>query len=264
MKTLNRREVASFCALANAIPSLDAHTGAHLHHASCLAEVVATACGVAPDDPLRAQLALAARLQGLGKLMIPDEILDKPAALSAEDWREVRRHPEFAASLIRAVPSLASAADIVLARYEWWDGSGYPHALAGAAIPWSARLLAVAGSIDAMAARRAYRDARAPLAILQQLQQGRGSQFDPTIVDGVTEAFDQVTDVLQQGCSHGAGAPNGLWGDERESGGAGNPTAPGTRRAAALKSALAMQRAGPAGATGPRGAARDARQSTRD
>ena len=198
-----------FVALANAIPSRDPRTDAHLHRTSCLTVVLAEALGLLATEPTAERLALAARLQGLGKLMISDTILDKTEPLGAEDWAALRQHPEFAAAIIRQVPSFAPVAEIVEARYEWWDGSGYPRGLRGDAIPWEARVLAVAGSLDAMTATRAYRAAHSPAEAMAELQRGRGSQFDPAIVDRAIAIGETLTAVLTGRCPHATTEPPG-------------------------------------------------------
>lgn len=199
-------QVEHLTALANAIPSVDPTTGRHLHRATCLTALLCDLRGLKADDPEREALGLAARLQGLGKLLIPDEILDRQGPLSDEDWIVLRRHPEYAVAIIRQVPAFAPAAGLVLARYERWDGSGYPRGLAGYAIPWGARVLAVAGSMDAMSAPRAHRAARDAQAVLDQLAEGRGTQFDPKLVDLVLAHQDTVAGVLRDGCPHASDA----------------------------------------------------------
>lgn len=193
-------------ALANAIPSVDPATGRHLHRATCLTALLCDLRGLQVDDPEREVLGLAARLQGLGKLLIPDAILDRQGPLSDADWVVLRRHPEYAVAIIRQVPAFAPAAGLVLARYERWDGAGYPRGLAGYAIPWGARVLAVAGSMDAMSAPRAHRAARDPHAVMEQLASGRGTQFDPRLVDLVLAHRDTVAAVLREGCPHARNA----------------------------------------------------------
>lgn len=196
-----------FAALVNAIPSRDARTGIHLHRASCLTFVLAEALDLDASDPMPERLALAARLQGLGKLLIPDAILDKTDPLDAEDWAVLRQHPEFAVALIRQVPTFASVAEIVEARYEWWDGTGYPRGLRGAAILWEARVLAVAGSLDAMSTARAYREALKPDEAFAELQRGRGRQFDPGLVELAASNRAILTGVLMGICPHATSPP---------------------------------------------------------
>ncbi len=196
---------AHFASLANAIPSIDPRTGAHLHRAACLAHAVIDLVGLSQADPLAERILLAARLQTLGKLAIPDEILDKPGPLSAEDWNTLRHHPRFAFELLRQVPSLEPAAAVVLGRYERWDGSGHPSGLARDAIPWASRVLAIAGSIDAMASSRPYRAALSPSEVLLELQRGRATQFDPGLVDQVLADPSQIEAILTDGCVHARG-----------------------------------------------------------
>ena len=138
------------------------------------------------------------------KLCLPIAILDKPGPLSAEEWQVVQRHPIFAADAIRQVPTFAQVAEIVLARYEHWDGSGYPHGLSGHRISWAARAPAVAGSIDAMCEPRPYRLARTVRDVLRELRDGSESQFDPHIVMQIEANANAhaLTTLLRDGCPH--------------------------------------------------------------
>jgi HD-GYP domain-containing protein (c-di-GMP phosphodiesterase class II) len=204
---LNLRNSTHFASIVNAIPSTDPQTGLHLHRATCLAHVVLDVVGLPSGDPGRAQVLLAARFQSIGKLAIPDEILDKPGRLSEQDWQRLRQHPRFAADLLQQVPSLAPAAEVVIARYERWDGAGYPAGLRGEAIPWSARALAIAGSIDAMSMDRPYRAAMAASEVVAELDRDRGRQFDPVLVEQVLHEATGLVDVLENGCSHGERPP---------------------------------------------------------
>ena len=192
----------SLVALAAVFPSRDPRTGAHLQRVACLTKTLADLMALPAANPLRDQLDLAARLQDIGKIGIDDAILDKPGPLSRAEWAAVRQYPRLGARLIRQVPTLAPAADLVLAGRERWDGAGYPSGLRGEAIPWGARLLALAGSIEAMASVRPYRAALAPPAIRAELIRASGTQFDPTLVTVVVAGFAAITNVLRNGCPH--------------------------------------------------------------
>lgn len=129
------------------------------------------------DDVVR-----AAELQDIGKLVIPESILNKREALSDQEWAIVRTHPLIAERVIAAAPALSSVSRLVRSCTERWDGSGYPDGLRGDAIPLGSRIIAVCVAFDAMTAPRPY---RAPLRLADayvELWRCAGSQFDPAVV----------------------------------------------------------------------------------
>jgi HD-GYP domain-containing protein (c-di-GMP phosphodiesterase class II) len=121
-------------------------------------------------------------LHDIGKLGISDAILHKPGRLDADEWEEMRRHPELGARILEHA-NLRDIAAWVLAHHERVDGTGYPRGLASDAIPAEARILAVADAYEAMTADRPYRRALGTEAARQELVRGAGAQFDAAIVD---------------------------------------------------------------------------------
>jgi HD-GYP domain-containing protein (c-di-GMP phosphodiesterase class II) len=130
------------------------------------------------DDLIR-----AAELQDLGKITIPDRILNKSGALAADEWAVVRRHPLVGERILAGAHAMRGVARLVGACYERWDGSGYPNALAGEDIPVGARILAVCVAFSAMTAERAYRAPMTPEEAVTQLRIASGTKFDPVVVD---------------------------------------------------------------------------------
>ena len=128
-------------------------------------------------------IRLAAELHDIGKAAIPDAILNKPGALSDDEWTFIRRHTVIGEAIVRAAPSLAHTAELVRSHHERHDGSGYPDALAGDEIPLGARIIAVSDAFDAMTTDRPYRAGMPTAAALDELRRGAGTQFDPTVVD---------------------------------------------------------------------------------
>jgi HD-GYP domain-containing protein (c-di-GMP phosphodiesterase class II) len=129
-------------------------------------------------------------LHDIGKLALPDRILDKPGPLDAAERAVVQEHSAIGERILRAVPGLASVADAVRASHERFDGDGYPDGLAGEDIPLGARIVAVCDAFDAMLSHRPWRPAMTTDAALAELRRGAGSQFDAAVVD----AFDAVID----------------------------------------------------------------------
>lgn len=125
----------------------------------------------------------------IGKIEIPDEILQKPGKLTAEEWETIKKHPITGRNMLLNTP-LADIADIVSQHHERIDGKGYPKGLKSEEICIEAKVIAVVDAFDAMTSRRPYRPARSPSDALIELRSKSGTQFDPEVV----EAFSQVLD----------------------------------------------------------------------
>jgi two-component system cell cycle response regulator len=150
-----------------------------------LAEAVGERMGLSAEE--RVQLRQAAELHDIGKLGIPDEILCKPGPLDPEEWAFVRRHPLIGERIIGAAPALAAAAKLVRSTHERPDGSGYPDGLTGEEIPLGARVIAVCDAFTAMTSPRPYAPQLTLAQALAELRQAAGSQFDPAVVDALSE-----------------------------------------------------------------------------
>jgi putative two-component system response regulator len=146
------------------------------------------------DPEAVARLRLAASLHDVGKAGIPAQIIAKPAALSPAERAAMERHTLIGHRLLIACrrPGARAAATIALTHYERFDGSGYPHGLAGEAIPIAGRIVAVADVLDALTSDRPYRRALPRAAALELLAAGAGSQFDPAILDPALERADAL------------------------------------------------------------------------
>jgi len=127
-------------------------------------------------------------LHDVGKLGVADAVLQKPGPLTDEEWADMRRHPELGARILDHA-NLRDISGWVLAHHERVDGGGYPHGLAGDAIPLEARILAVADAYEAMTADRPYRTALGHDAAREELMAGAGTQFDPAVVDAFLAAL---------------------------------------------------------------------------
>jgi HD-GYP domain-containing protein (c-di-GMP phosphodiesterase class II) len=160
--------------------------GDHLDGVTELAATVAERMGMQGDE--LTQVRHAAVLHDIGKVAIPDAIINKPAALNDEEWAFMRRHTLIGERIIGAAPALAGAAALVRASHEAWDGTGYPDALTGVEIPLGARIIAVCDAFDAMVANRPYSPPRTIDEALAELRRCAGAQFDPSIVP----VFEQV------------------------------------------------------------------------
>lgn len=167
--------------MADAVDLRDAYTGGHSHRVAEFSLAVLKELNVSGTE---AELIyVAARVHDIGKIGVPDAILNKPGRLTAEEKRIMDTHPERGAELIARYSDFARGVDIVLHHHERWDGRGYPKGLKGVDIPFGARVIAVVDSFDAMTSDRPYRAAMSIPQALRVLHEGRGVQWDPAPVD---------------------------------------------------------------------------------
>lgn len=168
-------------ALAAAIENRDPTTGSHTTRLHRLADALGRAAGL--DDLTREVVRQGALLHDVGKIGVPDGVLRKPGPLSADEMRLMRQHPEMGARMIAKIGGLEGAVPLVLHHHERWDGTGYPHRLAGDAIPIGARILAITDSYDVMISPRPYRPPMSVAEARAEVRRVAGSQFDPKLVD---------------------------------------------------------------------------------
>jgi diguanylate cyclase (GGDEF)-like protein len=152
----------------------------HSSEVAQLAVAVARRLGMKGEE--LDEVARAAELHDVGKVGIPDAILDKPAALDGAEWEFMRQHTILGERILNAAPALRPVATIVRSTHERWDGAGYPDGLRGEEIPRGARIVAVCDAYEAMTADRAYRRARSHEAACEELRAMAGAQFDPEVV----------------------------------------------------------------------------------
>ncbi len=156
-----------------------------------LASEVARSAGL-PDGDIQ-RIMTASLLHDLGKLAIPDQILDKPGSLTKNEWRVVVEHPKIGQIILEQAGAVRDAASIVLHHHEWFNGQGYPHGLAGAEIPIGSRIVAIADAYEAMLSNRPYKAAVTHEEALAELCRQRGTQFDPELVDRFVELYERGT-----------------------------------------------------------------------
>jgi diguanylate cyclase (GGDEF)-like protein len=163
-------------ALAERHPSLEGHLGG----VAQLAEAVGRHLGL--EGEALDHVRVAAELHDVGKVAIPDAILNKPGPLDDDEWAFMRRHTLIGERIVAAAPALGTVAKLVRASHERWDGDGYPDRTAGEDIPLGARIVAVCDAYDAIVADRAYRRGRSAAEALDELERCAGAQFDPAVV----------------------------------------------------------------------------------
>lgn len=173
-------------ALANVIEVRDYYTSDHSNRIAVLA--VETARQLGYEESQLERVRLAASLHDIGKIGIPDSILNKPGPLNTDEREMMMRHPEIGEKIISVVNNLSDIAEIIRTHQERFDGTGYPDGLRAEAIPLTARIIAVVDAYTAITDKRVYKPARTPAEAVEELLHGSGSQFDPHIV----QAFMKV------------------------------------------------------------------------
>lgn len=173
----------------------DSDTGVHIWRMAAYARVLAQASGWVADHA--AQLELAAPMHDTGKIGIPDQILCKPAKLDADEWVIMKTHPQIGYDILSKseAPVMQLAAEVALRHHEKWDGSGYPDGLAGAAIPESARIVAIADVFDALTMKRPYKDPWPLDQVLANLRDGAGGHFESRLVQAFLDVLPQILDI---------------------------------------------------------------------
>jgi ribonuclease P protein subunit RPR2 len=185
---LRRSYMLTVRALASAVEARDAYTGRHAERVAAYGLRLAAAYGMELGD--HPEIEFGFLLHDAGKVAVPDAILFKPGPLTSAERLIMQQHPVTGWEIVRDIEFLGTARDVIRHHHERWDGSGYPDRLAGEAIPISARIFAVADTLDALTTDRPYRPA-SPLAEARaMIRRVAGTQFDP----GVVQAYDAVPD----------------------------------------------------------------------
>jgi diguanylate cyclase (GGDEF)-like protein/putative nucleotidyltransferase with HDIG domain len=169
--------------LAGALLERDRYTGEHSESVVNLAARVAK--GLALDDQEVQKVRAAAMLHDIGKVAIPDEVLNKPGKLDEREWRIMREHPVIGERILRAIPGLGGVARIVRHEHERWDGSGYPDRLKGDEIPIGSRIILACDAYHAMTSDRPYRKAMSHGEAIRELAAGADTQFDPEVTQAL-------------------------------------------------------------------------------
>ena len=189
---------STFYSIVAVLEARDAYTA---HHSERVSVMAGRFCSTLHLPPLQAEMIeMTAAVHDIGKAGISDATLKKPGKLDDAEWQEIKNHPLIGADIIRKAgqvsvmpepmmgfPTTAGrldhVADGIEAHHERWNGTGYPKGLAGEAIPYVSRVIAICDSVDAMLSRRVYRDAMTPEACRRELKKGRGIMYDPKLTD---------------------------------------------------------------------------------
>lgn len=177
---MNRAYLETITVLANTIESRDHFTSEHVDRVAKIARILAEKLNFTGEE--LHQLEFGARLHDIGKITIPDHLLNKPGKLTPEEWALMKQHPVAGAKILSGISHLKGAIPYVLYHHERWDGSGYPMNLQGANIPIQGRIMALADVYDALVSERPYHPPRPQSEVIQFLKLRAGVHFDPELV----------------------------------------------------------------------------------
>lgn len=184
--------------------ALDAKNSFMCGHSERVAELsLLLAKGMGLPMTEQARIHIGAHLHDIGKIGIPDAILNKPGKLSEAEFVMIRKHPEIGNNIINKIRVLHPVVDIVRHHHERFGGGGYPDGLRGEEISLGARIVAVADAFDAMTSTRAYRSALSIDKTMQEMRRCQGSQFDPAVID-VLVTLQRKGNLDKHWCIQGA------------------------------------------------------------
>jgi putative nucleotidyltransferase with HDIG domain len=194
---LRRVNLSFAAAMVRALDSRDAWTAGHSAAVAVYSRDIARQMSM-PEADIE-MVHLTGLVHDIGKIGVRAEVLQKTSALNDDEWAEMRRHSEIGANILIEVEGYDEVARIVRSHHERFDGAGYPDGLAREEIPLLARIIAVADAYNAMTSTRPYRNAMAPEVAIQQLLNGRGSQFQAELVDAFVAVLERESDSYRLG-----------------------------------------------------------------
>lgn len=167
--------------LAEAIDAKDTYTNGHSGRVALYSKEIARRAGY--DKERLSDIYMMGLLHDVGKIGVPDAVINKPARLSDEEFELIKNHPVMGARILKKIKEMPKLATGARWHHERYDGSGYPDSLAGEDIPEEARIIAVADAYDAMTSRRSYRDVLPQEKVRAEIEKGKGTQFDPKFAE---------------------------------------------------------------------------------
>jgi HD-GYP domain-containing protein (c-di-GMP phosphodiesterase class II) len=176
------------------LESKDPYTRFHSHSVAKWSRMIGRRKGLCEEDLDR--LGLAAVFHDFGKIGVPEEILCKAGRLTDEEFQIMKKHPTIARDLLSSLELLSDLLPAITHHHERWDGKGYPDGLKADQTPLWARIIALADSYDTMTSRRTYKEPYSPERVRQELEKGRGSQFDPDLVDHFKAILDEYVKTV--------------------------------------------------------------------
>ena len=179
-----------------ALDTRDPYTGGHSQRVSDMALEVCKILGL--DKNESEKVHIAAHLHDIGKIGVPDAVLQKQGKLTEDECQQMKKHPEYGANILKKSHRLSELSEIVLMHHERFDGKGYPFGKSGDEIPLGARIIAICDSIDAMTSNRCYRKSLSFETCYDEIKINLGKMYDPQIGQKVLDNWSQIIGVLAQ------------------------------------------------------------------
>ena len=210
-KSNEKMQTGLIITMADMVENRDSDTGAHIQKTAAYVKIILNGLrrkGYYPEklsDKYINDVIMSAPLHDIGKINVPDAVLNKPGKLTPEEYEIIKTHTtagkkilENAISTVEGENYLKEARNMAAYHHERWDGKGYPEGLHGQVIPLSARVMAVADVFDALASQRVYKPAYPFEKAINIIEEGAGTQFDPKCVEVFMESLDEVKNVLRK------------------------------------------------------------------
>lgn len=199
-KQLEQAYMESIQTLRYTVEAKDTYTKGHSDRVSEYSVLIGKKLGLSNEDIRR--LEIGGLFHDIGKIGVPDSILQKEGKLSEDEYSEIKNHPTIGAHILSTASIFQDILPIVKYHHERFDGKGYPEQLSGEKIPYLARITAVADTFDAMTSRRSYRDSLPIETVISEMEKCCGSQFDPKIaqvfIDILKNDFDKIYEIQQK------------------------------------------------------------------
>ncbi len=180
-----------------ALDAKDAYTADHSRRVGDMADLLCKEIGV--KRKVKQQVHIAGHVHDIGKIGVPDHILNKQGKLTEEEWKLMQRHTSIGANILGQTKALKELSEIVLYHHERWDGRGY-FGMKGEEIPLGARIIAVCDSIDAMVSNRAYRKAMSVAVCREEIEKNVGVMYDPRVAKIALENWNQLLLIKTEDC----------------------------------------------------------------
>jgi putative two-component system response regulator len=187
--------MSAITSLASALEAKDKYTGGHSQRVSEISLVIANGMGLFKETSERVKLA--GMVHDIGKIGISEFILNKPGHLTDDEFRHIQKHPEIGQRILVPIAGDKEILRIVRSHHEHYDGTGYPDGLKREEIPLGARIIAVADSYEAMTSERPYRSSLSAEYALMEIKNGKGTQFDPDVVEVFQNSFKNIHDIQE-------------------------------------------------------------------
>jgi putative nucleotidyltransferase with HDIG domain len=176
--------------LAAALDAKDVYTAGHSTQVGNMAFHLAKKLLI--DDYTLQMVHIAGHLHDIGKIGVPDNILNKKGKLNFDEWELMKKHPEIGCNILKKTSSLKEISSIVLHHHEKWNGTGYPYGLSKEEIPLGSRIIAICDSIDAMRSERAYKKVIGNAQCYNEIVTNKGIMYDPNITDCIIKNWDII------------------------------------------------------------------------